>query len=709
MSSHGFLRLAVSAYLLVRPACRSPRGRSRSPKWPLAVLFVLLTLLPEGSLMAQGRSSAGSPFPARHPVPPLPAEITWLNTAQPLDWADLRGKFVLLDFWTYCCINCMHVLPELDKLERAYPETLVVIGVHSAKFAGERETENIREAILRYEIQHPVINDAQMRVWRQFGVSAWPTLVLIDPEGQIVWARSGEATFSELDELLRKALPHYQRRGTLDRTRVYFERESLAVPGTGLRFPGKVLADVTGDRLFIADSNHNRIVVATLDGQLREVIGSGRAGAEDGGFATASFYRPQGMALVGESLYVADTENHLLRRVDLKSRQVETIAGTGHQNRRPRRMASAPARAVPLNSPWDVWHHQEHLLVAMAGDHQIWRMDLQRGTIGPFAGNGREDIVDGPLLPNTAYQLGASSFAQPSGLSADQRWLYVADSEGSSIRAVPLSGRGEVQTVLGTADLPAARLFTFGDVDGPQAVARLQHPLGVAWYDGKLFVADTYNNKIKEIDPQTGRARTLVGDGQPGDSDDPPRFNEPGGLWAAAGKLYVADTNNHAIRLVELENGPTVRTLAIQGLAPPETATDPEPLTPAVDADSLEPLPPLEVNAPAQVPVELRFRLPPGAELNPAMPVVLETHWPEAGGDPVANSAIRLPVDRPLETEIAIGENAAGRVLVLTVTYYWCEKAGGLCRIGSRSWKLPLVAAEAPAKPAPLVLEIPLP
>ena len=268
-------------------------------------------------------------------------------------------------------------------------------------------------------------------------------------------------------------------------------------------------------------------------------------------------------------LYVADTENHVIRKVDLAARRVTTIAGVGRQSREPPspRRHGDP-RKTALSSPWDLCIHGDDLLVAMAGCHQIWKLRLDGSAIGPYAGNGREDIVDGPLLPRQPYEPGFASFAQPSGLACDGTWLYVADSEGSSIRAVPLASRGAVRTVVGTSQLAAARLFTFGDVDGPAAEVRLQHPLGVAWYDGRLYVADTYNNKIKVVDPATGSTRTLAGSGRRGKTDQPAAFNEPAGLSAAGGKLFVADTNNHLIRVIDLPTG-KVSTLAITGLVPP--------------------------------------------------------------------------------------------------------------------------------------------
>ncbi|MGE0755965.1 MAG: thioredoxin-like domain-containing protein [Pirellulaceae bacterium] len=523
------------------------------------------------------------PFPRRIPIPEFPQDLQWLNTAQPLKKADVAGKFVLFDFWTYCCINCMHILPELKKLERAYPGQLVVVGVHSAKFETEKQTKNIEEAILRYEIEHPVVNDADHRIWDTYGVRSWPTAILIDPTGHAVWGRSGEFQFAEVDTLLKKVLPYYRQRGLMNETPLKFALLADARKRTPLAFPGKVLVDEVGQRLFIADSNHNRVVIVDLEGTLQAVIGSGAIGREDGDFATATFDHPQGMALAGGTLYVADTENHLLRRVDLQTQRVTTIAGTGVQARHawpgldvtnptarlPDRFVGPP-RTTAINSPWDLWIHGRELYIAMAGPHQIWKMPLDESEIGPYAGNGREDIVDGPLLPAEPYQTGFASFAQPSGLSSDGTWLYVADSEGSSIRAVPFDATKEVRTVVGTSHLPFNRLFHFGDQDGERQQALLQHCLGVTYHAGQLYVADTYNNKIKVVDASTGAVRTLAGTGQPGYDDAQGLFDEPAGLAFGRGKLYVADTNNHRIRTVEVATG-KVATLVIDGLVPPRT------------------------------------------------------------------------------------------------------------------------------------------
>ena len=336
------------------------------------------------------------------------------------------------------------------------------------------------------------------------------------------------------------------------------------------------MADEAGERLFIADSSHNRIVVTSLDGKISAVIGSGAEGKLDGDFATSQFDHPQGLALVGDMLYVADTENHLLRKVDLRSQRVLTIAGTGQQARpelareeSPEQFAGPPL-ATALTSPWALWINGGELYIAMAGAHQIWKMPLDESRIGPYAGNGREDVVNGPLLLKMPFANRAAAFAQPSGLTSDGKWLYVADSEGSSVRAVPFDPAGKVTTIVGTVALnPAVRLFTFGDVDGLPGKARFQHCMDVVCHDGQLYVADTYNHKIKVIDLKTHECTTLAGTGKPGHVDgsanQASEFFEPAGISYAAGKLYVADTNNHLIRVIDLaQNG--VSTLQISGL-----------------------------------------------------------------------------------------------------------------------------------------------
>ena len=661
------------------------------------------------------------PFPRGIEAPPLDGGLAWINTAGPLSVRDLRGKFVLLDFWTYCCINCMHILPELKKLEQAYPNQLVVIGVHSAKFETEEDSQNITEAVLRHEIEHPVVNDAHHVIWDNFSVASWPSLRIIDPEGNLVAGHSGEIDFETLDGFLKNALPYYRQKGTLDETPVRFELEAFSSARTPLRFPGKILADEKSGRLFIADSNHNRIVMTRLDGTLVDIIGSGEIGRADGDFSNSSFNHPQGMALTRETLYVADTENHLLRKVDLKAKKVTTLAGTGKQGTgwpgsdfaersAPRRPVGLPLK-TPLNSPWDLLVNGKDLYIAMAGPHQIWKMPLDEIEIGPYAGNGREDIVDGPLLPRQPYDEGFASFAQPSGLASDGKNLFVADSEGSSIRSVPFDPGGEVRTVVGTSHLSGARLFTFGDVDGKGRSVRLQHALGVAWNDGVLYVADTYNNKIKAIDAATASASTLAGTGKPGQEDQPAAFDEPAGLSYAAGKLFVADTNNHLIRVIDLKDGNRVSTLAIEGLAPP-TPPAPREASPPKDAKRIE-LTSREVQAvDGSIKLAVKLTLPEGYKINPQAPMSYRLTAPVEPGL-IDKGAITKPakVQPPTaEFEIPLPLTAAegSATIEVSLGYYYCQEGDkGLCKVGNVTWSVPFQLSPTAADTAlPLTLEV---
>ncbi len=513
---------------------------------------------PPDDLAAQESGPPESPAPGsekrRVRAPELLGGVEWLNTTGPIRLRDLRGKVVLLDFWTYCCINCIHTLPDLARLERKYANQLVVIGVHSGKYDQEHDSESIRKAILRYEITHPVVNDAEMKIWNAYGVRAWPSLVLIDPEGYLYARGSGEGLYEGLDRAISKLVAIHRAGKTLDERprRLGMDRPSEAAKHP-IYFPGKVLADRTGGRLFIADSTHHRIVVTGLDGRKVAIAGTGRAGFRDGPFAQAQFNDPQGMALRGATLYVADRKNHLIRALDLDASRVRTVAGTGEQGFD--RQLGGPARRVGLNSPWDLYLTGPTLYVAMAGFHQIWAMDLDKDRIRPFAGNGREDLVDGPL--------DQASFAQPSGLTGDGSVLFVADSEDSGIRVVPLDGQGEVRTLVG------AGLFEFGDRDGTGDKVRLQHALGVAFHAGLVYVADTYNSKIKAIDPASRICRTIVGGKVDGSGS--PVFSEPCGLSFAGDRLYVADTNAHRIRVVDVKTH-SVSTLELKGVSAPQTS-----------------------------------------------------------------------------------------------------------------------------------------
>lgn len=419
------------------------------------------------------------------------------------------------------------MLPQLRDIERKYPDVVAVIGVHSGKFRTERETPRIHEAALRLGLEHPIVNDRQFRVWRSYAVRAWPTLVVIDPAGRVLGSHAGEFTAPMLDPVLDRMVAAYRERGALAPGALRVEPGEPAIAPGVLRYPGKVL--VREDQLVVADTGHHRVIVARLspDGaraSVERVVGSGAPGFEDG--VEGRFDAPQGLALDGDTLWVADAGNHAIRAVDLRTGAITTIAGTGHQLR-----TREDQRDGALSSPWDVAKVGSTLYIAMAGTHQLWALDLASRDARPFAGSGREDILDGPAM--------ASALAQPMGIATDGVRLYFADAESSAIRRSDLLAAGEVTTIVGTG------LFDFGDRDGRGDEVLLQHAQGLAVHrDGRLVVADSYNDALKWVDPSTRAAATWVRG-----------LHEPGGVACGERAAYVADTNAHRIAVVPYDTG----------------------------------------------------------------------------------------------------------------------------------------------------------
>ncbi len=482
--------------------------------------------------------------------------------------------------------------------ERRRGDPVVVIGVHSAKFEAEGEAARIADAMARHGIRHPVVVDTGHRVWQSYGVRSWPTLVVLRPDLTVAAVAPGEAELEPLDAFVGKILDEARADGTLARRRYDFGAAPPA-PGGALSFPGKVIRLADGG-LVVSDSGHHRVLVLEEDGRLRDVFGDGAAGRADGGAAEARFSNPQGLAVDGRLLFVADTANHAVREVDLDRRIVRTIAGTGSLGRGvPRR--AAPAREVALRSPWDLAVAGDYLLVAMAGTHQLWAYHRRQETIGIFAGSGREAIDDGPLP--------SATFAQPSGLALVDGRLYLADSETSAVRYVDLV-EGQVRTLVGTG------LFDFGDRDGPRERALLQHPVGLAHGPSGLLVADTYNDKVKAVDTETGAVRTWFA------SASGLTLREPTGLCVLPdGRAIVADTGHHRLVVIAADAA-SARVLEVQGVEEP----GPPPAAPGrgVVAEAASPRQaPLEAAdlAPGRVTLVVTFEPPPGfgvAEGSPA-------------------------------------------------------------------------------------------
>lgn len=457
--------------------------------------------------------------------------LTWFNVPSPLRLKDLRGRLVVLDFWTFCCVNCCHVHPTLRRLEESYPGEVTVIGVHSPKFDHERDPQVLAHALARYDITHPVVHDPDLRLWEEYCVRAWPTLVFISPDGFVIGQMTGEPH------------PDLLVQGIGDMARQFFARGELkpqplaADPvretGGALRFPGKIkpCPSAVGEKLWaLADTGHHQIVVLDDDGGELVRYGTGTPGHRDGG-AEAAFNGPEGLACDADFIYVADTRNHAIRRIDRASGVTDTLAGIGFRGGILRQ--AEPGSGAALASPWDLEVANGTVYVANAGSHQLLALDLTTRLVRPLAGSGAEAIVDG--VGDHA------ALAQPSGvaLAPDATLLYFADSETSAIRRLCLVS-GRVETLAGHG------LFDFGHANGPLDQAKLQHPLGVATVDGRVYVADSFNSAIRVIALDEGRIHDVDGLACADRVCRPPA--EPAGI-AADGphRLLVSDTNNHRI------------------------------------------------------------------------------------------------------------------------------------------------------------------
>jgi DNA-binding beta-propeller fold protein YncE len=576
----------------------------------------------------------------------------------------------------------MHIIPDLKKLEAKYSKELVVIGVHSAKFANERETGNIREAILRYELEHPVINDAQMAIWKMYVVNSWPTLVLIDPEGKVVGGQSGEGIYDIFDKAIGETITKFSTK--INRTPMKFALEKDHLPASVLGFPGKIAADEKGRRLFITDSNNNRVVILGMDGKVQEVIGEGEIGLKDGSYTSARFFRPQGLCYDGEAnaVYVADTENHALRKIDLAAKTVKTLAGNGKQSAFPPK--GGPGRATLLSSPWDVLKQGSMLYIAMAGTHQLWTYDLATDYAIPFAGNLRENIVDGALRE--------AQLAQPSGLATDGKQLFFADSEVSALRQADFKKTGAVHTFIGQG------LFEFGDIDGTYPSARLQHPLGVAYGDGGIYIADTYNHKIKRYDLGSKQLVSVAGSGKRGLADgvgDKAQLNEPAGLVYSNGKLFVTDTNNHMVRIVDTKTR-QVSTLKLSGV---ELLAKKTVNANTAFSGTIERLPAIQV-APGATSFGLELNLPAGTKINKDAPFKLKV----SSSKPNVVKTPDAAIDKGAKLiSLPITAAAGDTEVTLDVLLNYCNEGNeGLCYFKEVRLVVPISVAEG-GQPNPVV------
>lgn len=598
----------------------------------------------------------------------------WLNAARPLTAEDLKGRIILLDFWTYCCINCMHVIPDLHYLEKTFGDKLTVIGVHSAKFLNERDSENIRNAILRYDIEHPVVNDHNFAIWQSFGIKSWPTFVLINPNGTIEEIYSGEGNREAVEKDIRALVEKFD--GQISTAALPLQLEKTKISPQPLDFPGKLtyLPDYKkAPALAISDSGHHRILLSDMNGKIMTQFGSGQPGLKDGDAKTAQFHSPQGV-LAGKQagkdmLYIADTENHALRRIWLETGMVETIAGTGEQGYE-RHASEAAATRTKLASPWALAFYPDtrHIAIAMAGTHQLWSYDIDKQTVSVIAGNGRESIDDGEYPYN--------SLSQPSGLAALGDKLYFVDSETSALRVLE---QGEVTTLIGTG------LFDFGYKEGVRGEALMQHPLGVYADASGVYVADSYNHSIRRYEPDTKTLHDFAGYGTRGNADGTLKtasFNEPNDLLRVGDKLYITDTNNHRIRVINMTSR-MVNTLPVGASTDAVIVKAPSDALPAAPAapdilPNLQAMPDIEVSMTAGI---LNIALAKGWKINAEAPSTLAV---ESGEGASAKTLRNYTLAEIKKLRIPLPSMDSDSVYRLQGTLYYCEeKEGAQCLIKS--------------------------
>lgn len=630
---------------------------------------------------------------ARVRAPELAGEGGWLNTGgEQLDLAGLRGRIVVLDFWTFCCVNCLHVLDELRELEERHRDTVVIVGVHSPKFAHEAEHQAVVDAVERYQVAHPVLDDPRLATWKQYAVRAWPTLVVIDPEGYVVAQHAGEGHAHAIEKLVEQLEEEHAAKGTLRRGDGPYvppepEPTALRFPGKALRLPGSAdgAEGEAGGGFLVSDTTRHRLVRLAPDGEtVVGTLGSGERGLVDGGAGAARFSEPQGLALIpgrgsgdggggGDTIVVADTVNHALRAWDRATGEVTTLAGTGEQwwQGAP---TSGPAREVALSSPWDVAWFRGRVWIAMAGVHQLWAYDPESGTVEVAAGTTNEGLVDGPVAE--------AWFAQPSGLavSPDGERLWIADAETSALRYVEEAGADGlvVRTAVGTG------LFDFGHRDGPAEQALFQHPLGVtALPDGSVAVSDTYNHALRRYDPVTGEVTTLATDlREPSAAVLPDGADGLGGGGHGGGEIVVVESARHRLTRLRL----------------------PEEALPVASVAHRTRRAATEV-APGELRLDVVFQPPEGQKLDerygPATRLLVSATPPELLVDGAGQGT---GLSRPLR----LAEGVSEGVLHVSAMAASCDDAEGVeypaCHVHQQDWGVPVRVAEGGAGRLPLVL-----
>ncbi len=480
------------------------------------------------------------------PAPELHRDgVQWFNVLRPLCMSELRGRLLILDFWTGCCVNCLHVLPTLRRIEELFADSVLVIGVHSPKYPAEHDAKRVAQTIACHDIRHPVVHDPNLLLWQDYGIAAWPTLVFIGPDGRILGDLPGEPATEKLISGIGEMVRCWRRSGAIHPHPLPLDPAACEPAAGRFRFPVKIkpLQRPGAPKFWaIADSGHHQIVVCDDDGLEVRRFGCGVRGFLDLDAEACAFNNPQGLACHGDRIYVADTGNHAVRCIDLQSGSVCTVAGTGERGSVLNGRTSG--RDAELASVWDLEYVRGSLFFANAGTHQLGRIDLATSEVIPIAGTGDEDLVDG--VADEAL------LAQPTGLAFDPESLilYFVDSETSSVRAIDLHAASRVQTLVG------AGLFECGRRNGDFATARLQHCRGIARWRDRLVVADSYNGILRVLDLHARQVSDLGGDDCSWANGQRLSGGDPAGVAADGDhRLLVTDTNHH--RVVEITVGAT--------------------------------------------------------------------------------------------------------------------------------------------------------
>ncbi|CAD5114752.1 DgyrCDS3792 [Dimorphilus gyrociliatus] len=463
----------------------------------------------------------------RQILPDFIEEMSWINVTRPIKKEDFAGKLLIVDFFTYCCINCIHILPILKEIEKIWEKenNIQVIGVHSAKFPNEKQSKSVIDAVQRYNIEHPVLNDSEMRLWSEMNISCWPTVVLFSHDLKALLYIFGENHENLLKEFIKIAFNHLQLRHNVTR-QIPVKVDYISRKSSDLSYPGKVFVD--DEYIMISNSRRNKIIITDHLGSIKHHIGSGLNGDKDGNFQTCSFSNPQGLVRHGNVIFIADTGNNKIRKINLDSGRVTSLPN---------------CKKFGKCSPWDLYLTKDYLVVAMSGIHQLWAYTLNNCVIlgenlrenswCHLCGTGEEGAKNN-LYPKSA------TLAQPSGVTVFNDLIVFADSESSSIRSFSLQN-GSVKNIVG-GDINPSNLFAFGDIDGKGQKVKLQHPMSVSVSNEKnIIIADSYNNKLKEIDVKERECRTIDIEG----------LNEPGGLSVYKDQIFIADTNNHCIKIYD--------------------------------------------------------------------------------------------------------------------------------------------------------------